>query len=50
MICCLCSPCVELEKLNISHNLVSSIDGFSEYSLLHNMDCIVTQVPVKVQR
>ena len=35
MIYCLCSPCVELEKLNISHNLVSSVDGFSEYSFLH---------------
>lgn len=25
------SPCVELEKLNMSHNIISSVDGFSEY-------------------
>ena len=26
------SPCVELERLNVSHNLITSVDGFSEYS------------------
>ena len=41
MIYCLCSPCVELEKLNISHNFVSSVDGFSEYtSLLYSYPAV----------
>lgn len=31
---------MELEKLNISHNLISSVNGFSEYSLLH-ISCVV---------
>ena len=36
------SPCVELERLNVSHNLISSVDGFSEcsYSVKSPMLCL----------